>query len=270
LATLKAGLIRGRFFADSDDATKPGVVVINQGLARRYFPGQDPIGQTIANDEGGRPSEWEIVGVVDDVHEGALDDDTWPAEYFPLNQTQDHDFSLAVRTKQDAGAILPELVSILHQIDPSLGVSDEATMNEKIGTTQAALLHRLSASLVGGFGSIALVLSVVGLYGMIAYSVSKRTREIGVRMALGSQRSSVYALVMRQAGWLAGAGLAIGLCCSVGASLLIRNLLFGVRAWDAATLGYVTLLLGLTSMTAAFLPARRAAYVNPVEALRAE
>jgi macrolide transport system ATP-binding/permease protein len=270
LATLKAGLIRGRFFADLDDATEPGVVVINQRLARQYFPGQDPIGQRIADDEGGHPSEWTIVGVVNDVHEGALDDDTLPVEYFPINQTHDHDFSLLVRTKQDAGAILPELVSTLHQIDPSLGVSDEATMNKKIGSTQAALLHRLSASLVGGFGSIALILSVVGLYGVIAYSVSKRTREIGVRMALGSQRSGVYKLVLGQAGWLTAAGLAIGLCSSVGASLLMRNLLFGVRAWDAATLGCVTLLLGLTSMMAAYLPARRAAHVNPVEALRAE
>jgi len=158
----------------------------------------------------------------------------------------------------------------LHQIDLNLGVSDEATMNEKIGVTQAALLHRFSAWLVSGFAAIALVLGVVGLYGVIAYSVSQRTREIGVRMAMGAQRSSVYALVMRQAGWLTATGLAIGLVCSVGASLLIRNLLFGVQAWDAMTLGCVAVLLGLASMAATFLPARRAASVNPVEALRAE
>jgi macrolide transport system ATP-binding/permease protein len=118
---------------------------------------------------------------------------------------------------------------------------------------------------------MALVLGVVGLYGVIAYSVSQRTREIGVRMALGAQRSSVYRLVMRQAGWLTIVGLAIGLVCSVGASLLfIRNLLFGVQAWDAVTLSCVVVLLGLASMAASFVPARRAASVNPVEALRAE
>jgi macrolide transport system ATP-binding/permease protein len=117
---------------------------------------------------------------------------------------------------------------------------------------------------------MALALGVVGLYGVIAYSVSQRTREIGVRMALGAQRSSVYNLVMRQAGWLTGTGLAIGLVCSVGASLLIRNLLFGVQAWDAVTLGCVALLLRLASMAASFLPARRAASVNPTDALRAE
>ena len=267
---LKARLMRGRFFTDAEDASRPGVAIINQALARKYFPGQDPVGQRIANDEFGQPHTWEIVGVVDDVREGPLDVDTAPAEYFPLNQTLDHYFTLAVRTQQDAGALLPELVTTLHQIDPNLGVSDEATMNGKIGGTQAALLHRFSAWLVGGFAAMALVLGVIGLYGVIAYLVSQRTREIGVRMALGAQRGSVYRLVMGQAGWLTGTGLAIGLLCSVGTSMLIRNLLFGVQAWDAVTLGCVAALLGVASMAATFLPARRAASVNPVEALRAE
>jgi macrolide transport system ATP-binding/permease protein len=270
LSTLKAPLVRGRFSTDEDGASKPGVAVINQALARKYFPGQDPIGQRIANDEGGRPAVWEIVGVVDDVREGPLDVETWPAEYFPLNQTRDHSFSLAVRTSQDAATLLPLLVSTLHKIDPNLGVSDEATMNEKIDATQAALLHRFSVWLVGGFAAMALVLSVVGLYGVIAYSVSQRTREIGVRMALGARRSAVYALIIRQAGWLTMAGLTIGLACSVGTSLLIRKLLFGVEAWDAATLGCVAILLGAAAMVASFLPARRAASVNPTDALRAE
>jgi predicted permease len=270
LQTLKATLVRGRFFTDADDASKPGVVVINQALARKYFPGQNPVGQRIANDESGRPSVWEIVGVVDDVREGPLDVDTWPAEYFPISQATQRPFTLAVRTRQDAATLLPLLVSTLHQIDPNLGVSDEATMAAKIDTTQAALLHRFSAWLVGGFAVMALVLGVVGLYGVIAYSVSQRTREIGVRMALGARRSSVYALIMRQAGWLTMAGLAIGLACSVGTSLLIRKLLFGVQAWDAVTLGCVAVLLGLAAMAASFLPARRAASVNPTDALRAE
>ena len=270
LPTLRATLVRGRYFTGGDDASRPGVAVINQALARKYFPDQNPIGQRIANDESGRPSVWEIVGVVDDVREGPLDVETWPAEYFPINQTRDHSFNLAVRTSQDAATLLPLLVSTLHQIDPNLGISDEATMTAKIDATQAALLHRFSAWLVGGFAVMALVLGVVGLYGVIAYSVSQRTREIGVRMALGAQRSAVYKLVMRQAGWLTVAGLAIGLACSVGTSLLIRKLLFGVQAWDAVTLGCVAALLGLASLAATFLPARRAASVNPTDALRAE
>jgi predicted permease len=270
LSAIKAKLIRGRPLTQADRASMPGVAVINQALAGKYFPGRDPIGQRISNDEGGRPSVWEIVGVVDDVREGPLDEYIWPAEYFPISQTLDHSFSLAVRTSQEPGTLLPALVSTLHQIDANLGVSDEASMTEKIGGTQAALLHRFSAWLVASFAAMALVLGVVGLYGVIAYSVTQRTREIGVRMALGAQRGSVYRLVMRQAGWLTAVGLVIGLVCSVGASLFMRNLLFGVQAWDAATLGCVAVLLGLASMGASFVPARRAASVNPVEALRAE
>jgi predicted permease len=270
LPTLKATLIRGRLFTEADDPSRPGVALINQTLARKYFPGQDPIGQSIANDEGGRPSVWQIVGVVDDVREGSLDADIAPTEYFPMNQIGEHSFTLVVRTSQGGSTLLPELVSTLHQINSNLGVSNEATMIEKIDATQVALLHRFSAWLVGGFAAMALILAIVGLYGVIAYSVSRRTREIGVRMALGAQRSSVYRLVMQQAGWLTAAGLTIGLICSVGTSMLFRSLLFRVQAWDAVTLVSVSLLLGLASMAASFLPARRAASVNPVEALRAE
>jgi ABC-type antimicrobial peptide transport system permease subunit len=208
--------------------------------------------------------------VVDDVREGPLDVETWPAEYFPINQTLDRSFTLAVRTGQDAAALLPELVNTLHQIDPNLGVSDESTMNEKIDATQAALLHRFSAWLVGGFAVMALVLGVVGLYGVTAYSVSQRTREIGVRMALGAQRVAVYRMIFREAGWLIGAGVVVGLGCSVGAGMLMRTLLFGVRGWDVPTLAAVVMVLGVFALMASFVPARRAASVNPVEALRAE
>jgi len=117
---------------------------------------------------------------------------------------------------------------------------------------------------------LALILSAVGLYGVIAYSVSQRTREIGVRMALGAQRGSVYKLVLRQAGWLTGTGLAIGLICSIGASLPIRSLLFGVQPWDAVTLICVATLLAVASIAATFIPARRAASVDPMQALRSE
>jgi ABC-type antimicrobial peptide transport system permease subunit len=143
-------------------------------------------------------------------------------------------------------------------------------MEAKIDGTQAALLHRFAAGLVGGFAVMALLLGVVGLYGVTAYSVSQRTREIGVRMALGAQRSSVYRLVIGQAGLLTVAGLAIGLLCSVGTSMLIRKLLFAVQAWDIATLTVVAFVLALASLAASFLPARRAASVDPMQALRSE
>jgi macrolide transport system ATP-binding/permease protein len=270
LPALKAALVRGRFFTEDDDGTKPGVAVINESLARQFFSGEDPVGQKIANDEGGRDSEWEIVGVVSDVHEGALDATVAPTEYFPLNQTGDSSFTLVVRTRQDATALLPELVAMLHQIGPNLGVSDEATLLAKIEGTQATLLHRFAAWLIGGFAGVALVLGVVGLYGVIAYSVSQRTREIGVRMALGAQRNAVYGLVMRQAGWLTVTGLTLGLVGAVGVSTLIRKMLFGVAAWDAVTLVSVAAVLGAAAMAACFVPARRAASVDPVRALRSE
>jgi predicted permease len=270
LSTLRAALLRGRSLTEADDFSKPGVVVINQSLARKYFSDQDPIGQKIANDEGGRPSQWEIVGIVDDVREGPLDVETWPTEYFPINQTRDHEFSLAVRTNIEPGAILPALVNALHQIDSRIGVSDEGTMEAKIDGTQAAVLHRFAARLVGGFAAMALLLGVVGLYGVTAYSVSQRTREIGVRMALGAQRTSVYRLVMGQAGLLTLTGVIIGLFCSIGTSMLMRGLLFSVQAWDVATLMAVVSVLALASLAASLLPARRAASVDPMRALRSE
>jgi len=270
LATLQAKLTRGRFFAESDDENHPRVTIINETMARKYFPGEDPIGKMIGNGALDPKSMRQVVGVIRDVREGGLDEDVWPAEYFPIYQDMDNFVSLAVRTSQDEGAMLPTLVSALHQVGPSLGVYGEETMNQSINETQSALLHRFSSWLVGGFAAVALILGVVGLYGVIAFSVSQRTREIGVRMALGAQRGQVYNLVLRQAGWLTGLGIAIGLAGSVGTGVLMRGLLFGVHAWDAPTLVGVATLLGLASMAASFLPARRAASVNPTDALRAE
>jgi ABC-type antimicrobial peptide transport system permease subunit len=143
-------------------------------------------------------------------------------------------------------------------------------MADQINSTQSAILHRFATSIVAGFAFIALVLGVVGLYGVVAYSVSQRTREIGVRMALGAQRSTVYKMVMRQAGWLTAVGIGLGLACAVGCCMSMGKLLFGVAAWDAPTLTGVALVLGSASLAASFLPARRAASVSPTDALRAE
>jgi macrolide transport system ATP-binding/permease protein len=270
LPTLKAQLIRGRLFTEDDDASKSQKIVINQALAQKYFPGEDPIGQKIANGGLDPKSMREIIGIVGNVREAGLDDDLWPAEYQAMYYGPDNFVSVAVRTSGDEGAILPVLVKTLHQIDPNLGTFGEITMTDQIHGTQSALLHRFSTWLVGGFAVIALVLGVVGLYGVVAYSVSQRTREIGVRMALGAQRSTVYKMVLRQAGWLIFAGLTIGLVCAVGASMAMGKLLFGVQAWDAATLVTVALILGGAALAASFLPAHRAASVNPTDALRAE
>jgi predicted permease len=270
LATLKAKLVRGRLFADGDDASKPRVVLINETLARKYFPGEDPVGRKIGDGDLTPASIREVIGVVADVREGALDADIWPTEYTPFNQGPDNYFVVVTRTAQDDGSLLPTLVRTLHSIDPNLGTMDESTMNLRIGSTQPALLHRVSSWLVGGFAAVALLLGVVGLYGVVAYSVSQRTREIGVRMALGAQRSSVYSLVLGEATRLIALGISLGLVGAVAAALLIRKLLFGVQAWDAATLVSVAVLLAVSALLASYIPARRAASVNPTDALRAE
>lgn len=270
LTTLKTRLIKGRFLTEADDTSKPMALMINEALARRYFPGEDPIGKLIG-DDGLTPNAMRrVVGVVADVREGAPDDQIWPAEYDNIDQQPDSEFSVVVRSAQDPKAVLPEMVKALRQIDSNLGVLDEITMEDQIDASQTALLHRIATWMVGGFAAMALVLSVVGLYGVISYSVSQRTREIGVRMALGAKRGAVYRLVMSEAGRLTLMGAGVGLACSVGTSLLMRKLLFGVQAWDAATLAGVAMVLGTASMAASFLPARRAASVNPTDALRAE
>jgi macrolide transport system ATP-binding/permease protein len=158
----------------------------------------------------------------------------------------------------------------VHEVDPGIGTTDIATMTDRINESPSAYLHRTSAWLVGGFAFLALLLGVVGLYGVIAYSVSQRTREIGVRMALGAQRGAVYQLIMKEAGWLVGAGIAVGLLCAIGAATLIRGLLFGVRSWDAATLVTVSVVLAVSALLASYIPARRAAQVDPMVALRYE
>jgi macrolide transport system ATP-binding/permease protein len=139
-----------------------------------------------------------------------------------------------------------------------------------IGDSQPAYIHRASASLVGGFAALAMVLGVVGMYGVIAYSVSQRSREIGIRMALGAQRAGIYRLILNEAGMLVALGIVVGLSCSVAATTLLRKFLFGLEPWDPTTLIVVSALLAVVGMLASFVPARRAASVNPVEALRAE
>jgi ABC-type antimicrobial peptide transport system permease subunit len=212
----------------------------------------------------------EIIGIVDDIREGSLESEIWPAVYYAFNQNPNSSFSLAVRTSQSEKSLLPTLASTIREIDPGIATTGASTMTELISNSPSAYIHRCSAWLVGGFAGVALILGVVGLYGVVAYSVSQRTREIGVRIALGAQRGSVYHLVLSEAARLAGAGIAIGLLCSVGAATLMRGLLFGVRAWDMSTLTGVAIVLTIAAMLASFIPARRAASVDPVEALRAE
>ena len=267
---LQARLIDGRFFTEADDGSKPRVAVINRALARRFFPGEDPVGRTIGDAGLSPQSRAQVIGVVDDVREGDLVEPLLPAVYYSFSQDTEGTLFLVVRTGQAPAPMMPALVRAIHQVDAAVGVRNEFAMEDRISDSPAAFLNRSSAWLVGGFAASALLLGAIGLYGVIAYSVSRRTREIGIRTALGAPRGAVYRLILGQAGWLAAIGITIGLGGSIGAAALLRDLLFGVQSWDVPTLVAVAAVLGICALLASYLPARRAASVDPAEALRAE
>ncbi|UWZ85902.1 ABC transporter permease [Occallatibacter riparius] len=266
--TLGARLLRGRWFDESDDASKPRVAIVNASFARKFLAGEDALRQHIRSDASAPLLQ--IVGIVDDIHEGPLDADVQPAIYTSFEQAPSSIFYIVVRTEQEPRALLTPLRAAVKRIDPNVLTMTAETMEDRIENLQSTALHRASAWLVGGFAAMALLLGTVGLYGVIAYSVSQRTREIGVRMALGAQRESVYRMILREAGWLTVLGVGVGLVCAVLAAMLIRKLLFGTQAWDAQTLVAVSVVMTFAALLASYLPARRAAAVNPAEALRAE
>lgn len=266
--TIEARLLHGRYFMESEDSSKPAVVIINESLAKKYFPGEDPIGKKIANFD--LSSIREIVGVVADIREGSLDSEIWPAIYLPFNQNPRTYFSLVARTSQDEQGVVPLLAKTLHEINPAIITVLPAGMQQKINNSSTAYIHRSSAWLVGAFAATALLLGLIGLYGVIAYSVSQRTREIGVRMALGAERKAVYRLILQEAGLLTIIGITAGVLGSLAATTLMRKLLFGIHSWDIPTLLAVATILAISALLASFIPAHRAASVNPVDALRAE
>jgi macrolide transport system ATP-binding/permease protein len=263
---LQATLLRGRHFTDEEVSSVRPVMIINETAARRYFAGDDPIGRWIAFGSAASPAR-EIVGIVADIKDGPPETPAHPSAYVPFDQAG---FALVIRTRQDERALVPLLVAAVHEIRPDALVGGITTMTERTNQLPSTSLQRSSAWLVGGFAAMAFVLSIVGLYGVVAYSVGQRTREIGVRMALGAQRTSVYRLVLGEATWLVGLGTALGIICAVMAAMLMRRLLFGVQWWDPPTLVATAFVLAISALVASYIPARRAASVNPIEVLRAE
>jgi predicted permease len=264
-----AKLQRGRYFTESDDGSRPRVAIINHAMARQYFPDEEPLGKQLSY-LSDPPVPMEIVGVVEDIREGPLDAAIPPALYIPFNQSAGNFLGVVVRTSLAGPLLLPTLAEAVRAINPNIVITSSQTMSERIYSSPSAYLHRSAAWLVGGFATVALILGVIGLYGVIAYSVGQRTREIGVRIALGAERRSVYELVLGEAGWLIGLGTLAGLACSVATATLMRGLLFGVRSWDVPTLIVVAGVLGTSALLASYLPARRAASIDPVAALRTE
>jgi macrolide transport system ATP-binding/permease protein len=267
--TLQARLVRGRYFREDENASKPLIAIVNRTLANKYFPGENPVGKQIYWDWQPK-SLMQVIGLVDDIEEGPLGGNAWPALYVPYSQNPWPWPAVLVRTSQTEASLLPRMVAAIHGIDPFISVSGQETMTERINQSPSAYLHRSSAWVVGGFATFAFLLCVTGLYGVVSYTVSQRTREIGVRMALGAERLTVYELILGEAGRLTAFGVVLGLASSLATATLMRTLLFGIRSWDAPTLIGVTVVLVISALLASYIPARRAASVNPIEALRTE
>jgi macrolide transport system ATP-binding/permease protein len=264
--TLHATLLRGREFTAGDLTAVRPVMIINNTASQRYFRGDDPVGRSIALGGPDSPLR-EIIGIVGDIKDGPPESPAYPAAYVPFDQSA---FTLLVRTAQAEHVVLPSVVAAVHEVQRGLLVDGQTTMAEQMNRLPSTSLSRSSAWLVGGFACVAFVLGVVGLYGVIAYTVGQRTREIGVRMALGAQRRSVYWLVMGDAGRLVSLGAALGVVGAVAVSTLMQHLLFAVESWDPAILAAASTALIVSALLASYLPARRAVSVNPVEVLRAE
>jgi macrolide transport system ATP-binding/permease protein len=266
--TINATMLKGRYFSESDDSGRPPVAIINKALAEKYFPAQDPLGKRIGNVDLSVVRE--IVGVVNNVREGSLDEDIWPALYVPFKQAPASGYSLVVRSSPNNESLLPLLVAAIHQLDPDISTYDLVSMNEEIDRSESSYLHRSAAWFMSSLALLAMILGLIGLYGVVTYSVSQRTREIGIRMALGAQRKAILELFLKEFIWLIVIGLGLGLACTFGVSRYVRSFLFGITAYDTSTIVLVLAIVTMATLIATFIPAKRAALVNPVEALRAE
>ena len=258
-------LIAGRNFVESDDAGPAHPVIVNERFARTYFANRDPIGGRISGDE--TKAQWNtVVGVVADVRHTSLEEDPQPQIYSPAYDSRES--SLAVRSSLPPAAMANEIRSALKATDPDLTFSDVQTMGNLVSAASAR--RRFQTSLMVAFAAIALLLALVGLYGLMAFSVNRRTREVGIRMALGAERSDVLILILRNAAALVGTGLLAGLVCTWLATRALKSFLFGVGEHDPATVIAVSALLIICGLIAALVPARRAASIDPMQALRAE
>jgi predicted permease len=270
-ATMGIPIVAGRGFNDRDTETSRKVAVINRTLAAKFFPKSDPLGQTFRSGE--RNSQMvTIVGICGDAHYDQIQAAIEPTYYMPYRQHGDPKggmgmtYEIATRMKPEA--IVPELRAAVQSVDRNLPLVDVRTQKEQI----AATMHqeRILADLTAGFGLIALVLASIGIYGIMAYAVSRRTNEIGIRMALGAQPGRVLRGVLGEASWMVAVGAVVGLGGALALSRLVASMLYGLKAWDPATFALSAALLVLVALGASWIPARRAAGVDPIKALRHE
>ena len=261
-------LVRGREFDESDDATRPPVMIISENMARRFWPNQDPIGQHVKIGPVNNLPWHTVVGVVKDVRQNGLDLEPVWATYEPLAQQPSTSAAVAIRTQGDPRSVIASARAELRRIEPGLLIDKVQTMDERIGDSVAP--RRLNLTLFATFAALALLLSAVGLYGVVAYAAEQRTHEFGIRMALGAQTGDVLRMVLGQGLRLAAAGVAIGIVAALAMSRVIVTLLYQVQPFDPFTMAGVALLVAAVAVTACWLPARRATRVAPTVALRCE
>jgi predicted permease len=276
--TMNASILRGRDISDSDNQRGPGVVVINDWLARRYWPGQDAIGKRITLDDVNDHAAWlTVVGVVKNTVRGDWSAPPEEEVFLPYLQNRKYlddpaahfaYLTLVVRTGGDPAALAPLVRDTVHALDKSIVLSEVQTMDQLVA--EATAEPRFYVLLLGGFGVIALLLAAVGIYGVMSYSVSRRTRDIGIRIALGARGGDVIRLVVGQGALLALMGVGVGLVAAWAVTRLMAGLLYGVQASDPATFCAVALVLTVVAVMACYIPARRAARVDPMIALRYE
>jgi putative ABC transport system permease protein len=277
-ATMRIQLVRGRTFTADDKRGAPLVMVINETLAREAFPGRDPVGKRIACCEpgpDGSPNWKEVVGVVRDVRAQGLDQSPEPEFYLPMIQAPaaawtwtDRTMTVALRAQGDPIPLLAPMRRAIATVDPALPLYNLGTMQGRVVDSLAQ--SRFSTMLLTAFGTIALILAAIGVYGVISYGVAQRTQEIGIRMALGARHADVLGMVVRHGAVLAGIGLGVGLAGAWALSRLIASLLFQVSPTDPPTFATGMIVLTAVAVLAAAIPARCAALTDPMVALRNE
>jgi putative ABC transport system permease protein len=265
---LEIPLLRGRQFSDTENREAKHVVLINEALARKYFPGEDPIGTRIDVGMFEGPNPTEIIGVVGNVRYETLIDGFEPAVYFPHPELAYSFMTFVVRTDGDPNAMAPALQREIRTLDPNQPVSDVRTMEQVMSDTFSRA--RFNTLLLALFAALATLLSAVGIFGVMNYSVALRTREIGLRVAIGAQPRQVLLLILRQGLLLTIVGVVIGLLAALALTRLLSGLLFGVAAVDPSTFASISVLLIAVSLVACYLPARRAMKIDPLLALRSE
>jgi putative ABC transport system permease protein len=259
-------LVRGRWFTEREQQQQSNVVIINQALARQYFPRENPIGKrlTISMTDPNVPTE--VVGIVGDAKFSDLTIAVRPTSYWPHPQLPYNAMTLTVRTMSDPTRMASAVEAAVHTLDKDQPVSDVRPMDQWIARSLSQ--SRFSSTLLTIFAAVALLLAAIGIYGVMSYAVSQRTSEIGIRLALGAETGDILSMVIGNAAKLTAIGLAIGVVLALALNRTLASLLFDITPTDPLTFGVVVILLGLVALAATVVPARRAARIAPVEALR--